>query len=84
MVVVTGAQTARAVVVEVAEAQGEDWERALSAATAGIEHHFLLQDAVGLQLGGETFPPRSDGSWRRFLLERLARAERREPLTSGS
>lgn len=82
MVVVTGSQTAREVIVEVAEAEGADWERALSAAAAGIEQHFAAQDAVGLQIEGEAFAPRSDGGWRRVLLERLALAAPREATRS--
>ncbi|MDG1481062.1 MAG: DUF58 domain-containing protein [Myxococcota bacterium] len=78
MVVVRGAQAARAVIIEVAEGRGADWERALSAAAAGIQRHAAAGDAVGLRLGGELLEPRPAEEWRRVLLETLARAERRE------
>ncbi len=78
MVVVRGAQAAREVIIEVAEGRGAAWERALSAAAAGIQRHAAAGDAVGLRLSGELLEPRSARMWRRVLLERLARAERRE------
>jgi uncharacterized protein (DUF58 family) len=77
MVVVSGARSAREVIIEVAEGRGEDWERALSAAAAGVQRHTAAGDAVGLRLRGELLPPRVAGMWRRVLLEKLARAERR-------
>ncbi len=77
MVVVSGARAAREVVIEVAEGRGADWERALSAAAAGVQRHAAAGDAVGLRLSGELLEPRLAGMWRRVLLEKLALAERR-------
>lgn len=77
MVVLTGAQSSRQVVVEVAEGKGAAWEQALSSAAAGIQRHFAAGNAVGLHIGEELLPPRAGGGWRRVLLERLALAARR-------
>ena len=79
MVVVTGARTTHAVIIEVAEGRGVDWERALCAAASSILRHFSAKDAVGLQIGSELLPARAGGGWRRVLLEKLALAERRSP-----
>lgn len=77
MIVQRAAEGHRLVIVDVEEASGAAWELHLSQAAGAIEHHIRSGVAVGLRLSGQSWPARSDGTWRRFLLEQLARAERR-------
>jgi uncharacterized protein (DUF58 family) len=77
MVVQRAAETRRLVMVDVEDATGAAWELNLSLAAGAIEHHIQSGVAVGLRLSGQRWPARSDGLWRRVLLEQLARAERR-------
>lgn len=77
VVIERAAETTRQVIVEVADVEGAAWEQQLSQAAGEIDRQLRQGAAVGLRLSGEVWPPRLDATWRRVLLEQLARAERR-------
>lgn len=77
MVVERGAAGAPQVVIQVEEADGERWERALSRAAGEVERHARRGDAVGMVLEGQLLEPRTGDAWRRRLLTLLALAEPR-------
>ncbi|MEC7947610.1 MAG: DUF58 domain-containing protein [Myxococcota bacterium] len=77
MVVERNREMSDAVMVEVKEHRGAEWERSLSRAAGQVVHHTGAGHAVGLRLGSLALPPRTGDPWRRHLLEQLARAPRR-------
>ncbi len=86
VVVERASERAPAVLVEVAPAPtGPIWERELSRAAGEIQRALASGYRVGLSLpavGGEgarEWMPASGGTWRRVLLDALARAPRIEP-----
>lgn len=62
------------VIVQVDDAAGYRWEENLSKAAGSIDWHIHSGMAVGLSLDGQHWPARRDPTWRRVLLEQLARA----------
>jgi uncharacterized protein (DUF58 family) len=66
------------VVVRVADCAGRAWEDALNGACGEVLRGFEQRCAVGLHMPDCTLEPRAGGTWRRALLDTLARAPRRE------